>query len=313
MALGFEGLITIGLNTVLGTGSAVPRSRVRLESSSGYGGKIAADTPGDYTKMGIGAPYNYDWTSYDGSLNFELDKAVFQDALKPWLFDRQTSKVVLIRSRHSNAQQYSAYWNSIAINANEGAACDGSVAFVALQPSTSYVWGDSYISNKRGYSPFSPVGCTLNAGWPPPLNESTTRNQFPVPFWNTHVMVTPAGGSATQKNFINWNLTFSQEIVKFFGCTQTTPSPTPPVTIPAPLYLAAGPMTVTFGGSFMEDFPGSNAFLGDILDELDVYIDTIPIRLKRLELNTESDDLQTSNALVPLMVEYVAYELSSAA
>jgi len=310
MALGYEGLIKIDIYTALGTGSAVPRSRARLESSSGYGGQIKDDTtPGDYSKIGIGAPYNYDWTSYDGSLNFELDKAVFQGALKPWLFDRQSSKTVLIRSRYGNVQQYAAYWNSISIGASDGAACDGSVAFVALVPSASYVWGSDYISNKKGYSLFCPSPAM---GVPPPLNKSTMKNQYPVPFWNTQVWVTPAGGSASKHNFITWNVTFSQEIVKFFGCTQIAATPADLGAL-EPLYLAAGPMTVIFSGSYMEDFPGSNAFLGDILDELDVYVDSVPIRLKRLELNTESDDVQTGVSLVPLTVEYVAYELDSAA
>jgi len=308
MALGYEGVISvvIGANTyyALGTGTSVPRARSRLESSSGYGGTIKNPAIPPNT-MGIGEPHNYDWEIHDGSLNFEMSKDFLTNAIKPRLFDRQVAFEALFRSRKDNVQDYkTCYWNNINFSASEGAAVDGSMGFVALTREP-YVWGDKYIDNKQGMG----LLCPLDVGMPPPLNPSGL-NKNPIPFWNTKVYVKPAGGGSTLHNFTNWSLDFSQEIVKFFGCTRTSPGVDPGAQ--APLYLAAGPMTVTFSGSLIIDFDvAPTGFLGDNLDELKIYIDTETITLKRLESTTESDDVQTGDSFVPLTVEYAAYEIAT--
>jgi hypothetical protein len=284
MALGYEGLIKLGTHYVLGTGSSVPSTRVRLESSSGFGGKINGAP-----ETGISAPFNYDWSQVDGSISFELTKDVFVDEIKDWIFDRQSVKPILLQSRKDNVQQFnSCFFNSISISTSDGSVVDSSVGFVALKQDT-YTWGSNYIGNRKGKA------CPLD---PPPLNPSL-GNINPIPFWNTTITV-----AGTKKNFMNWSLDFSQEIVKFFACKNNA-------TVQEPLYVAAGPLMVTFSGSYMEDFPGTNAYLADYLTDIVIGIDSDSITLKRLENNSKSDDVQTAETPVPLTVEYSAYEIQS--
>ena len=300
MALGYEGLVKLGDYYVLGTGSAVPRTRIRLESSSGYGGKIK--TPED--EIGIGAPFNYDWTQYDGSISFEMTKDVFENELKPWLFDRQTVKEINLISRKKNIQQFKkCLFNSISISASEGAAVDGSVGFVALQRD-NYDWGKLYKDNRLGESKDGTNGNIIcpPSNFPEPLNLFSKKNKIPIPYWNTIIKVT-ATSTEKVKNFTTWSLDFSQEVVKFFGCNNNA-------TVQEPLFMAVGPMTVTFSGSFMDDFTAAqNGFLGDHLKQIEIDIASSKIKLLRLEATSENDDVQTADSPVPLTVEYAAYEI----
>jgi len=301
VALGYEGVIEIGTHFALGTGSSVPRARVRLESGSGYGGRIKIPV----SEIGIGAPHNYDWSQHDGSLNFEVSQELLTTELKTWLFNRQLGKGIVLSSRKNNSQIYQkCYWNSISLSASEGAAVDGSLGFVGLEQDT-YTWGDKYIANKKGAG----LLCPLDAGMPPPLNKGW-ENKNPVPFWNTKVYVKPAGGSSTKYNFTTWSLDYSQEIVKFFGCTRTSVGVDPGAQ--EPLFIAAGPMSVIFTGSFILDFDTTpTGYFGDNLDELIVHVGSETLTMKRLEVTSESDDVQSGESLVPLTVEYAAYEIAA--
>ena len=78
MALGYEGYVKLDDIYVLGTGTSVPRARVRLDSTSGYGGKIK--TPVE--EIGIGSPHNYDWLLWDGSVSFEVTKEIWTSTLR---------------------------------------------------------------------------------------------------------------------------------------------------------------------------------------------------------------------------------------
>lgn len=300
MALGYEGLIKLGAYYVLGTGSAVPRTRIRLESSSGYGGKIK--TPED--EIGIGLPFNYDWSQVDGSINFEMTEDVFVNELKPWVFDRQTVKEINLVSRKENIQQYTqCLFNSISISASDGAAVDGSVGFVALKQD-DYAWGKLYKDNRLGESNDGTNGNIIcpPSNFPDPLNPAADKNKNPIPYWNTVIKVT-ATSTERVKNFTTWSLDFSQEVVKFFGCNNNS-------TVQEPLFMAVGPMTVIFSGSFMDDFTATeNGYLGDHLKQIEVDIASSKIKLLRLEATSESDDVQTADTPVPLTVEYAAYEI----
>lgn len=306
MALGYEGLIKLGEYYVLGTGSSVPRNRIRLESSSGYGGKIT--TPEE--EIGIHIPFNYDWSQVDGSINFEMTRDVFEFELKTWLFDRQTTKEINLMSRNDNVQKYEkCLFNSISISASDGSAVEGSVGFVALKQD-DYDWGGQYKDNRKGQASDDGLICPPNK-FPEPLNPSTVRNRVPIPFWNTSVEIT-ATTDAKKKNFTNWSLDFTQEVVKFFGCNDSA-SGTDPLA-QEPLYIAVGPLGVLFSGSYMDDFSdfgAENGFLGDHLAQVVIDLAGKSIRLKRLEATTESDDVQQAEAMVPLSVEYMAYEISS--
>ena len=98
---------------------------------------------------------------------------------------------------------------------------------------------------------------------------------------------------------------FSQDIVKFFGCNNNA-------NIQEPLYLACGPMSVSFSGTYMDDFTGvDNGFLGDHLKQVEIDLAGKSVKLLRLESTTEKDDVQAKDSLVPLSVDYVAYEIKS--
>lgn len=290
MGLGYEGWVKVGNTFALGTGVAVPRARVRLESPSGYGGQIK--TP--VNKIGIGLPFNYDWDTFDGSVNFDVHQLLW-DELKARLFDRQAAKEIKFSTRKSGLQVFTnSFWNSITISANEQSLLDGAYGFVAIEK-TSYNYGDEYPNGKKGNDEAGgdqTLLCPLATGMAPPLNPSGT-NINPLPFWNTKIKV-----EGTSFDFTNWALSFSQDVVKFFACEQNTvPQP--------PKYLAVGPMTVGFSGSYM--FGGS--FLGDTVDLIEVIIGTGGIKLKRCEMSTETDDLPSADSIVPLAVEYAAYEI----
>jgi hypothetical protein len=183
---------------------------------------------------------------------------------------------------------------------------DGSIGFVALERN-SYTWGDLYKNNRKGTSSDDGLICPPT-DFPEPLNAGQL-NRVPIPFWNTSVWV-KATTSSVKKNFTNWTLDIGQEVVKFFGCNKIG-SLTDPLA-QEPLYMAVGPLTVVFSGSYMDDFTGTeNGFLGDHLAEVMIDLAGQSINLKRLELSSESDDVQTGDATVPLTVEYAAYEIES--
>ena len=281
MAIGYEGYIRIGGDVVLGTGSAVPRIRPRLDSSSGYGGKIS-----DATQAGIGLPHNYDWEQHDGSVNFEVTSGLF-GTLKSWILDRQGSESISLLSRDGNSQAYdNAYWNSISMSASSGSAIEGSVGFTAIVRD-SYAYGvlgtAGYIGNKVGQG-------VVNGTFP--LNPSPT-NLNPVPFWKTQVTL---GGNPL--DFLTWSLDLSQEVVKFFGCGGNYPTPQEPI------YLAVGPMTATFTGTYMFQAPAADSLNGLL------NIGGTTLNMNRMELQTISDDVQTGDSPVPLSVEYAIYELN---
>lgn len=306
MALGYEGLIKLGDYYVLGTGSSVPRTRIRLESAAGYGGKIGTPPLNpDETEIGIGAPFNYDWSQVDGSINFDMTSDVWSNEIKSWLFDRQSFKQIILSSRNANVQQYdTCFFNNMSISTSDGAGVDGSVGFVALEQN-DYTWGSLYKDNRRGNDAI----CT-DANFPDPLNPNANKNKNPVPYWMTNVWVTVPSFAAVKKNFITWSLDFSQEVVKFFGCNDNGSGTDPLAQLP--LFVAVGPMTATFSGSYMESFTGgTNGFLGDHLTQIEVDIAGTSIKLLRCEANSESDDVQTGDSMVPLTVEYAAYEIKS--
>ena len=107
MALGYEAIVRLQVQVsplpdetiLLCTGTAIPRNRNRLVSSSGYGGLIGDAGGGDYSEMGVGSPFNYDWEVYDGSLNFDLHRTLWDDQLETWIFNRQIRAEIELNQR----------------------------------------------------------------------------------------------------------------------------------------------------------------------------------------------------------------------
>lgn len=294
MALGYEGYVTLKVDTIqdvaLGQGGGVPRARQRLESAGGYGGTIS--TP--VSQVGIGAPRNYDWEVFDGSMDMDVHEDFLTNQLKAWIFDRQSAGEVFFQTREGNIQQFNnCYWSSINLSAAENGFLGGSVNFVAMQRD-SYTRGGDYIDNKTGTNGLcsgvqSPV-------YPTPLN-SGVLNVDPIPYWNTFVEI-----DTSLVEMTSWNLDFSQEVVKFFGCFSNA-------TAQEPKYVAVGPMTATFTGDYMF-VSSTGAFASpDTLSTLYVTMGSEQIKLENLELTTDADALQGQDALVPVSLEYAAYTL----
>jgi len=296
MAVGYEGLVRLQLDstsieTMMGTGSAVPRARQRLESQSGYGGRIASPV----AEIGIGFPDNYDWTQWDGSMNFELHKTALDNQIKPWIFDRQSHAKVSLQSRESNVQDFdNSYWTSINLSAGDGTLVDGSVAFVAMERD-SYTIGGNYIGNKNS-------NIFGGSDVPVPLNVGGA-NDTPIPFWDTTVTI-----DATEYEFTTWSLDFSQDVVKFFECGRTSTGADPGVQ--EPKYVAVGPMSATFQGDYMFVTTASFA-IPDTLTTLYVNIGGTDVKLETLELTSATDAVQNGSAITPIGVEYFAYEIAA--
>jgi len=301
MALGYEGFVKLGTHYVLGTGASAPRTRPRLDSSSGYGGRIK--TP--VAEIGIGTPHNYDYITYSGSVSFDVSRDVWKDELKAWLFDRQAPKEILFSSRDGNVQFFEkAYFTGISLSASEGNAVDGTVSFVA-PARTTYTFGSDYVDPT--ISPAARAAiltsvkfgqgllCPLDSAMPPPLNTSP-KNRNPVPYWNTQIWM-----DGSKWYFLTWSLDFSQDIPFFYGCEHAggaDPGPQEPVE------LAAGPMTIKLTGDLMND-----VIVDDVADA-NVYIADEDINLKRVELQNQSDDVQSGDSLVVQAVEYEAFEIA---
>lgn len=291
MALGYEGYVKIGGIYALGTGTSVPRERVRIDSQSGYGGVITSPV----STIGIGSPHTYDWERHDGSLNFEVTNDIFA-FLKAWVYDRDGQRDIEFSSRDGNVQRYvDTFWNSISVSATQGSLVDGSVGFVSIERQT-YDYGQKgltgYIQNKSGQG----LLCPLAAGMPAPLN--AVKNYNPIPYWNTKFLI-----DGIVYDMLDWTLDCSQEVVKFFACNYNA-SPQ------APSYVGVGPMSITLGGSWMwldlskpVSFPSDNVAVsiqvgGTVMDFL------------MGQLQTTEDDVQSGDATTPVKIEYSAYRLS---
>ena len=292
MGLGYEGWVKLGSTFALGTGMSVPRARNRLESSSGYGGQIKSPKE----EIGIGLPFTYDWETYDGNVSFDLNALLWEELVN-WIFDRQGQSEIKFSTRKGGVQRFErAFWNSININANDGSSVDGSLGFVAIDRD-QYVYGSDYPDGKYGNDEDGndrTLLCPLASGMGPPLNQGGS-NLNPIPYWNTILTF-----DLELIEFINWSLSFSQDVVKFFACEYNTEAK-------EPSYLAVGPMTATFSGNYMM----KDGFLGDEIEEAiaSVGTGTTELKMRRMEATTEADDIPGLDSLVPLAVDYSIYEL----
>jgi hypothetical protein len=304
MALGYESWVQIGTEYALGTGTAVPRARSRMDSASGYAGKI--DYPvSPITAQGLGSPHNYDWEIWDGSADFEVTRSMFLQ-FKAWILDRFDYRQVQFSTRKDNLQAYAyAYLSSLSISASEGSLVTGSLGFTAPWD-RSYTFGgkelesDGYIGNALGAG----LLCPLASGMPAPLNKNNA-NYNPVPSWYTKISMGLSGVEAY--DFLSWSLDFSQDVVNLYACNHNVTGPE------APSYLGLGPLTVTFGGAFMWLEDGRpTAFPADSIDDLKVEVAGASMSFKNLELNTNSDDVQSQDSTTPVNIEYNIYQLSAA-
>jgi len=294
MAMGYEGMARLQMDVIeslaLCTGASVPRVRPKMESSAAYGGQIRLPVG----EIGIGAPETYDLETYDGSMEVELTEDFFSNQLKPWIFNRQKAGNVFIQTRADGAQSFSTcYWNSINIAASDSSAVSAGLGFVALKRD-AYNFGGGYIANKN-QDPSVFCG-TVPYNVPSPLNSGNSQLS-PIPYWNTSVDI-----AGVDVEFITWTLDISQDVVKFFSCENNAN----PV---EPRFVGVGPMTITFSGDFMFLDSPPNFLIPDYLSALTLTIGNTTLKLEDLELQTDTDAIQSPESLVPIALEYSAYTL----
>ena len=109
-----------------------------------------------------------------------------------------------------------------------------------------------------------------------------------------------------QTQFLNWQINLSQEVVKFFSC-ESNSAPQ------EPKFLAMGPLIITFTGDyiFLEDPNLTGDFLvPDDVTTIDVNIAGESLGLRELELTSDTDAVQSPDALTPIAVDYNVYELA---
>lgn len=306
MGMGYEGWIRIKTGAtrsdyLLGTGGGVPEARAILDSSSGYGGKINGLTdPGtNEPKIGIGAPHTYDWTNWAGSINFEIHEDALVYQVVPWIFNRQGAAVINLKSRAGNVQTFSqCFWNNITLSSSPNELISCSISFDAIDRD-SYTIGGNYIGNKIGDSLFVPGELPANTYVPEPLWSDL---KSPIPGWLTKWTADTGSGLALV-TLQNWNLSYSQDIVKFFACdSNSTPQ--------EPAFLAAGPMNIRFSGEYMFTDTADFSVPDDITETELTLGDTI-LYLNKLELLSVSDDVQNASSMTPLSFEYAVYEILS--
>lgn len=295
MALGYEGWAKLNVSgstreyLVPCTGASVPENRNRIESSSGYGGRISSPT----TEIGIGNPHAYDWSVNEGSISFEATADFITEQLVYWLFHRQNPASVDLKSRRNNVQTFAnCFWTSIGLSASSNAFVEGSVNFTAIQRD-AYTAGGGYVENRDGDNLIVPP---QTFGFPTPL----TPNLI-VPFWKSYVTI-DSGSGGVLVPFETWSLDFSQEVVKFFASEHNSVAQ-------EPKFIAVGPMTATFSGDHIFVQTSTWAVV-DVLTSLYINIDTAQVKTKRLERATDSDPVQSMDSPTPISVEYTIYELA---
>jgi len=290
MALGYEGIAYVDNDIFLCSGANVPRTRNRLESSSGYGGNLSSPV----AEIAIGNPHNYDWSTYDGSVNFELNKKFFDNIVKNWIFNRQKTKQIELKPRSDSYQKFTyCYWNSINLSASEGSAVTGSIGFSAIDRDDFDI-EDDYENNKRGF-----ITCNdLSASGDIP---SLSPNLNPIPFWYTRVEAASLIKSGVE--VLSWNLTASQSVEKFFECLGNTYAQ-------APSKIGVGPMAINLQMDIM--ILNTNiTSLPATLNNVTLHIGTSNIQFDDLEIDSDDDGLQVGATPVSLNVSYSAYKLVS--
>jgi hypothetical protein len=293
MGLGYEGYVALDVDgtedIALGIGASIPKARQRLDSASGYGGEISTPV-GD---IGIGSPHIYDWTGWDGTIDFEIHEDFLTNQIIPWVFDRQAgANSLTIVTRGGGSQTFSGiYWNSISINATEGSILAGTISFMVIEQSAYAIGGtQSKTGGNQLCQSVSPVP-------PAPLNPNAD-NITPIPYWNTIVNM-----DSTDVPFTNWSLEFQQEFVKFFACEHN-------VGVQEPMYVAAGPLSILFTADYIPI--GASVFTApDTVPAMTITMGSETLNFEDLELQSRNDALQSSDSPVPIYVEYAPYTMTT--
>ena len=300
MASGYEGLVEIDGLLVLATSASAPKTRNKLDSTSGYDG-----TASGAVQQGIGYPHEYDFNSYDGSVAVDMTQLLFDTRLKDWIINNRTqSKAMFIQTRKGNGntgfqQLNEVYWNSISFETSPGAVVSSTINFVAWRKSQDPAFeieyntvSDRFLANRAGLLTQYGLKAALGTGGQiPALNG--VPNTAPIPYWATTIPAFSGGGV----NPISWSITFNQDATKLFLCNAQS-------TVQAPSLIAFGPMT----GQFQTEVMVLNSDFGiPATANILVNIGSNDFSLGTCQDVNFGDDLKTGSESVPVSLTYDIY------
>lgn len=295
MAQGFEGYAYLDTDIFLCTGAELPEGMQKLESASGYAGDF---TPAN----SLFTPVNYDWSTFEGSINFDVTDNFLQNQIYPWIFDRESSKALNLYPRGGINTQYTfneCWWTSIDLTASPGSAVTGSIGLLALDRNVVQR-KDAYITNKTGNALASTY---LKTGNIPALNPSGTQLN-PIPFWKSSF----TSSTVFNAELVTWNLTFSQVVSKFFKCPGGVP--TTPTT---PFIIGIGNMTCSLTADFFfhdATFGITNLAFPTVINTFNLTIGNKVFNLKNLQIQNDSDPVRSGSEQTVVSLQMDVYNLT---
>ena len=299
---GHEGLAILDEEYLLLNSSSPNFNKVRLDSSSGYGGDEEVNT----THPGIGTPHIYDYREFTVSLDISVDYKTL-NLLLNWMVTRETTKkLILYFNRDSTAVYGTAYLSSFSLSASDGDNVSGSIDLLVVDDPTRSQKED-YITNRTGlFGGGLPIGdFTTGIG---PLNPDG-KNHSPYPYWNTRLI-----GFPPELEVISWNFNFNNNISKGFAAEGNA-------FVQSPKWVFLGPADATLDVTLIPS-PGSGfQYVTDVntleydIPSIGVIIGTAPtqkIITATTELQTDGQSVGGMGDLTSFDVTYQIYKLTAA-
>ena len=247
MAMGYEGYAQITpLNSsplvLLCTGANVTSTDKWIKSSGAYYGSLSLSGTGVNTQP-LDSPMDFDYPEIGGNISFEANIDTVNLIIN-MINKRNLPFAILLATKLDGTQVFSeCYWTEVSLAGSTGGVLTGSISLSAkgtINGANTYTYGTN----------MSPSG-------------SGGANAFnvnpPIPYWNTTGAI---NGSNLNGNLMDWSISFSQTVNRFFTCPGGGLSnPNPPIT------MNVGPCTGSFSGNLA------------VIDPLKKEIDSATIRV----------------------------------
>jgi hypothetical protein len=264
--------------------------------------------------MGISYPRAYDFASYDGSFDIEMNIATRDVIFDKFILEPQNRFELFYSTRNNTLITMDQnYWNSLDFQASENSLVTCSLGFIGLTydvDNEAVASPKTFCDNQFGQGRFG--GALFDIAETNPLNPCSD-NLNPIPFWTAPPVMTyignpDAGGIST--NTTDWSLGFSRDVVKFFTCdnTATKSATVNPIDSDAenPDFIASGPISITY--SFTEMIGLSQDLIQDQLrPDTMQSIDILGRRFNDTELNSRDDNIVSPESLALISYSYNVY------
>jgi len=313
MALGYEGWLKLDNPEImcLATGTGISRSSNRIESNSGYGGRQGSSFAGS-SSLGISYPRAYDFASYDGSFDIEMNIAARDLIFDKYIIEPQNSFELFYSTRNNTSITMDQnYWNGIGFQASDGEFVTCSLGLVGLTYDVADEGSaNTFCDNQFGQGTFG--GAVFDIAETNPLNPCSD-NLNPIPFWLAPPVMTYGGNpdvSNINDKCTDWSLDLSRDVVKFFSCENIASKSVTvdPVNSDAsnPSFIASGPISIAF--SFTEIIGLSQVLIQNQLrpDTMD-GVEILGRTFNDLELNSREDNIVSPDSLSLISYSYNVY------